>query len=209
MKNLNLLLISLSSLSFGNIYAAEIFRMDFATDTSSEFSPVADATNAEASLAYKSTGGNFGGALTLTGVNPADGIGKSYIWLANMAVPALSAEDVTISFDMKYDTPINNSAIHFLTSNPGALNQNMFDLQNQGINENTWTTISHTISGITPGNTNIQMQFQIAAGAIAGAGGSLLLDNIIISQVPEPSTYALIAGFVAFSLITIRRKLTK
>ena len=49
---------------------------------------------------------------------------------------------------------------------------------------------------ITPGHTNIQMQFQIAAGAFEGAGGTLLLDNIIVSQVPVHVYYALILGLL-------------
>ena len=127
--------------------------------------------------------------------------------VANVGVPALSAEDVTISFDLKYDGPMVGAGVHFLTDNPGSGFTPLFDMQTLGINESTWTTVEHTISGINPGHTNIQMQFQLTAGAFAGAGGTLLLDNINVSQFPEPSTHALIAGFAVFAFVAIRRKI--
>ena len=199
----NLLLITLLTLSMGTMYAENIFSMDFSKDTTSIFSPAGDASNGEATFSYNAEEGAF----SLSGVNQSDAIGKSYIALANFTVPALSAEDVTISYDLKYSGPMVGSAIHFLSDNPGANFFLALDLHNQGINENTWTSFNHTISGITPGHTGFQAQFQIAAGAFKGAGGTLLVDNIAISQVPEPSTYALIAGFLVFAFISIRRKL--
>ena len=60
---------------------------------------------------------------------------------------ALSAEDVTISFDAKLSGPLVGSALHFLSDNPGyGLVTPKFDFQNLGINESTWTTVEHTIS---------------------------------------------------------------
>ena len=198
----NLLLITMLAVFGSSMYAVSIYSEDFSTDTSSMFTPVANAGDAEASLTH-----NAGGFLELSAVNPDEGIGKAYIWLANVGVPALSAEDVTISFDLKYDGPMVGAGVHFLTDNPGSGFTPLFDMQTLGINDSTWTTVEHTISGINPGHTNIQMQFQLAAGAFAGAGGTLLLDNINVSQVPEPSTYALIAGFVTFAFEALRRKL--
>lgn len=201
MKNL-LLISTILSIFCSTVYGVSIYSEDFSTDATSMFTPVADANNAEASLTY-----NPGGFAELSGIHNGTGAGKAYIWLANVAVPALSAEDVTISFDAKLSGSLVGSALHFLSDNPGSGFTPKFDFQNLGINELTWTTVEHTISGITPGHTNIQMQFQIAAGAFEGAGGTLLLDNINVSQVPEPSTYALIAGFATFLFVALRRKL--
>lgn len=199
----NLLLIALLTFSVSTMHARDIFSMDFSTDTTSVFLPAGDASNGEATLSYNAEEGAF----SLSGENQDNAIGKAYIALANFEVPALSAEDVTISYDLKYDGLMTGSAIHFLSGNPGTSLFQALDLHTQGINENTWTSFEHTISGITPGHTGFQAQFQIAAGAFIGAGGTLLVDNIVISQVPEPSTYALIAGFVVFAFVSIRRKL--
>lgn len=199
----NLLLITLLTFSSLTMYAEIIFKMDFSTDTTSVFSPIGDANNGEATFSYNVAEEAF----SLSGVNQSDSIGKAYIALANFEVPALSAEDVSISYDLKYDGPMIGSAIHFSSDNPGAAFFQALDLHTQNINENTWTSFEHTISDITPGHTGFQAQFQIAAGAFSGAGGTLLIDNIAISQVPEPSTYALIAGFVVFAFVSIRRKL--
>jgi hypothetical protein len=197
----NLLLILLLFLSWGTTYAINIFSMDFSSDTTSAFSAAGDT--GDMTLSWNSSEG----ALSIKGVNSADNIGKAYIGLANFAVPPLSAEGVTITYDLKYDGPMANAAIHFLSGNPGAAFFQALDLHTQGINENTWTSFEHTISGITPGHTGFQAQFQIAAGAIPGAGGTLLVDKIVISQVPEPSTYALIAGLAIFVPVALRRKL--
>ncbi|MGB0343948.1 MAG: PEP-CTERM sorting domain-containing protein, partial [Coraliomargarita sp.] len=82
----------------------------------------------------------------------------------------------------------------------------LFDIQNQGLSTTDWTTITHTVTGVTAGSTTINMQFQIAAGAFNGAGGGLLIDNIQVSQVPEPSTVAAIFGLCALGFVVVRRR---
>ena len=197
----NILLFILLSLSWGTTYAVSIFSQDFSSDASSAFS--AAGNTADMTIGWNSSEG----ALSIDGINGEDGIGKAYIAVGNFTVPPLAAEDVTISYDLKYDGPMVGAAIHFLSGNPGADFFQALDLHTQGINDSTWTTFEHSISGITPGHTGFQAQFQIAAGAFTGAGGTLLVDNIVVSQVPEPSTYALIAGFVTFAFVVLRRKL--
>jgi hypothetical protein len=123
----NLLLILLLFLSWGTTYAINIFSMDFSSDTTSAFSAAGDT--GDMTLSWNSTEG----ALSIKGVNSADNIGKAYIGLANFAVPPLSAEDVTITYDLKYDGPMANAAIHFLSGNPGAAFFQALDLHTQGI----------------------------------------------------------------------------
>jgi hypothetical protein len=64
----NLLLITLLSFSGVTIHAADIFNMDFSTDTTSVFSPASDASNGEATLSYNA----LEGAFSLSGINQAD-----------------------------------------------------------------------------------------------------------------------------------------
>ena len=152
----NLLLITLFTVFGSSMYAVSIFSEDFSTDATSMFTPVADANNAEASLTH-----NAGGFAELSGIHDGTGAGKAYIWLANVAVPALSAEDVTISFDAKLSGPLVGSALHFLSDNPGSGFTPKFDFQNLGINDATWTTVEHTISGITPVTLTSKCNFKL------------------------------------------------
>jgi len=46
------------------------------------------------------------------------------------------------------------------------------------------------------------------AGATATAGNNRL-DNVTVSAIPEPSTYALLFGAVTFGFVALRRRFTR
>jgi hypothetical protein len=74
------------------------------------------------------------------------------------------------------------------------------------------TANPRTITGLTDsldatGIANGQdLWIRIAA---SGSGTSSLIDNLSVTAVPEPSTYALMGGFVALGLVMLRRRLRK
>lgn len=208
MKYLALLIFLLSGISLS---AGTLFTIDFSTDTTGEWSTVANAADPEASISWNSTGGVSGGALELSGVNPNAGVGKAYIWEANVDLGSAytTVQDITLTFDVKLTQPLVGTALHFLSNNPGSGDTPKFNFQNEGVNETDWTTITHTISGMTAGHNNLQMQFQIAAGAVSGHGGGMLLDNIVASVVPEPSTYAFCFGLLTLGFVALRRRTAK
>ena len=183
----------------------ELLNIDFSTDTTSEWTPVGDATSGDASIRFDSTGGNAGGAMEISGTNSAGGVGRSYIWSLDFTVDPLSSADIIFSFDMKVTTALSSSAVHFLTSAP-VVGANLFDIQNQGLNATDWISVTHTVTGVGVGATSVNMQFQIAAGAVSGAGAGILIDNIVVQQVPEPSTYAAILSLLVLGFVVVKRR---
>lgn len=149
---------------------------------------VADATGADgsgtnplASLDFNAAG-NETGALEISGVS--DGPGKAFIFELFLAsFNYQGAESISISFDAKFVGSFSNSAFHLLTLTPGAGTTNFLDLHGQ-VNSSDWSNLSVNINGITNANTTLKISFQIAAGAIVDAGGTVLIDNIIIKGTP-------------------------
>lgn len=86
------------------------------------------------------------------------------------------------------------------------------DVNNDGANTDsiTWTDLSSG-TGLTS-ITGFQMKTTYGGGAWGtdSSGGStgnwVTVDNISLSTVPEPSTYALIIGFSAFLFVAIRKR---
>jgi len=146
---------------------------------------VADATNAtEASIAYSAAEGNPGGTIQLSGTNTVDTAGRAYIF-SNFfnGLDFTGATDVQLTFDVRLGAPLTAAAIQLETEIQGQGVVNTSDLQNQGINETTWTTITVDYSGLSAGNNSFfRFNVNIAAGAVVGAGTTLFIDNIRLVQ---------------------------
>ena len=205
MKNLYVLTLALSFLA-STLTAQTLIDMDFSTDTTSDWTPVASATNtSEASISWNATGGTSGGALEISGENLDGAGGRAFIFMANVPVSPFNGQDLTFSFDIKSNSVVG-SGVHFESHDPVSPTQ-IFDMQAKGMNDSTWTTFTANISGAAAaGKSNFQIQFNLAAGAFEGAGGTILVDNIKLTQVPEPSTYAAIAGLLVLGFAVVKRR---
>lgn len=178
------LLLFFLAVSFVNSQELANYSFDDASSINN-WTGVADAagadaigTNPLASLDFNGAG-NGTGAMEISGVS--DGPGKAFIFeFLNSAFDYQGSESINITFDAKFVGAYNNSAFHFLTLTPGPGDTNFFDLQGQ-INDATWSNIDVDINGITNANTTLKLSFQIAAGAIVGAGGTILIDNLVIT----------------------------
>ncbi|MDP5075554.1 MAG: hypothetical protein NWP82_03635, partial [Flavobacteriales bacterium] len=139
----------------------------------SSWTALADATLPEASMTWDATG-----ALRISGSNTSTAIGKAYIFqYLNNTVNYNGNSTVQLEFDVKSVGALVGAALHLQTEFPGTGVTNTFDIQNAGINENTWTHYSYTFNGVTAASL-FRMHFNMAAGAFLGAGGTLLIDNI-------------------------------
>ncbi len=139
----------------------------------SSWTALADATLPEASMTWDATG-----ALRISGSNTSAAIGKAYIFqYLNNTVNYNGNTTVQLEFDVKSVGALVGTALHLQTEFPGTGVTNTFDIQNAGINENTWTHYSYTFNGVTAASL-FRMHFNMAAGAFLGAGGTLLIDNI-------------------------------
>ena len=137
------------------------------------WSTVADATLPEASMTWDATG-----ALRISGSNTSTAIGKAYIFqYLNNAVNYNGNSTVQLEFDVKSVGALVGTALHLQTEFPGTGVTNTFDIQNAGLNENTWTHYTYTFNNVAAAS-NFRMHFNMAAGAFLGAGGTLLVDNI-------------------------------
>ena len=139
----------------------------------SSWTALADATLPEASMTWDATG-----ALRISGSNTSTAIGKAYIFqYLNNTVNYNGNTTVQLEFDVKSVGALAGTALHLLTEFPGTGVTNTFDIQNGGLNENTWTHYTYSFNNVTAAS-NFRMHFNMAAGAFLGAGGTLLIDNI-------------------------------
>ena len=178
MKQFLLSALAACAILFANAQDIELLTLTFDDATSiNAWEAVADATTPEADLQWNDTGVETG-ALEISGFNESDGIGRAYIFqFVDGALDYQQSSSVTLEFDIKASTPLLGTALHLQTEFPGLGVTNTFDIQNQGVNELTWTTLSFDYNNIGAGNL-FRVHFNIAAGAFVGAGGALLIDNI-------------------------------
>ena len=116
----------------------------------------------------------------MSGLNATEA-GKAYIFqYSDGAFSYGGASSATLTFDLKASGALVGAALHLQYEVPGAGTINVFDLQNQGLNDATWTSYSIDITGIT-GDGIFRVHFNMAAGAFSGAGGTVLLDNLVVS----------------------------
>ncbi|WP_430927744.1 T9SS type A sorting domain-containing protein [Polaribacter marinivivus] len=159
------------------------------------FNKIADAAaDASASINFNATG-NGTGALELVGVNTNGGAGKNYSYrYENANFDFKGNSEFKISFDAKFVGNYVGAAFHTgiqvpnTTSGAGVKQINKFDLQGQ-INNSTWSTVEFNVSDADFNGSNglFIFDFQIAAGADANAGGTVLIDNFKISGLTTAS----------------------
>ncbi|MGC6531542.1 MAG: hypothetical protein ACON34_00920, partial [Flavobacteriales bacterium] len=178
MKKLQLLLVAMCCALMGT---AQLVNLTFDDATAiSGWAGVADATGPEAVIAYDAAG-NGTGALSVSATNPDDGIGKAYIFQTTITGLDFSGStDYTLTFDAK-SASLTGAAVHLQTILPGAGAVNNFDIQTGGLNDAGWTPYSFSFSGVDNSSDALTIHFNLAAGAFNGAGGTLIVDNIVLT----------------------------
>ncbi|MFC2186945.1 hypothetical protein ACFCT7_06450 [Fulvivirgaceae bacterium LMO-SS25] len=140
---------------------------------------IADANSSEASIEWLSEAGVEGGAMQVSGRNPSTAAGKAYIFQTPKSGLDFGGKtNVRLTFDLKLNGPLVAAAVHLQTIFPGIGATNNFDLQAKGLSESEWTSFSYEFNGVDGAADNFIMHFNIASGAVEGAGGVILIDNI-------------------------------
>ena len=121
------------------------------------------------------------GALVLSGINTADGVGRAYIFqYIDGALAYGGASEATLTFDLKADGALVGTALQLQVEVPGAGTLNFSNLETQGLNDAGWTSYSFDLTGIT-GDGIFRLHFNMAAGAFVGAGGTVMVDNVVLT----------------------------
>jgi len=114
---------------------------------------------------------------------------------------------VTYSFDLKVDSSLNGGVvfIHFwdINSTGGVIDQGPGLL---GPYFNTgWQT--YTGSWVAPANVDhLEVEFDCTTGAAAGSAEAIEVDNVSLSQVPEPTTVTLVGLGLFGALVGLRKR---
>lgn len=163
-----------------SVGSTSILELTFSDSTSiDDWERLGDADSIETSIEWISDGGVEGGAIQVSGTNPTDAAGKAYIFqLTTGGLDYDGATDVRLTFDLKLGAPLTAAVVHLQTNIPGSGVINNFDLQNNGLNETTYTSYSFDFAGVEASANTFTIHFNIASGAVIGAGGVLLVDNI-------------------------------
>ncbi len=140
---------------------------------------LADANSDEAAIEWISDAGVEGGAMQISGTNPSSAAGKAYIFQLDATdLNFDGATNVQLTFDIKLAEPLVAAVVHLQTNIPGVGVVNNYDLQGKGLVEGTYTTFTIDFAGVDPSATTFMIHFNIASGAVEGAGGKVLIDNI-------------------------------
>jgi hypothetical protein len=128
-----------------------------------------------------------------------------YDFLSNE--PAQSTARADFAFDAIFTTGgvLQGSVNHFQTasqSNPA----NLFGAQSPFIFHTGYLTLSLNVSGLAPGTYDLGIGISDAINTSHASG--LLIDNVQVSAVPEPSTLGLVLAGAA-SLAAVRRRIRK
>jgi hypothetical protein len=114
---------------------------------------------------------------------------------------------VTYSFDLKVDSSLNGGVvfIHFwdINSTGGVIDQGpglLGPYFNSG-----WQT--YTGSWVAPANVNhLEVEFDCTTGAAAGSAEAIEVDNVSLTQVPEPTTLALVGLGMVGAVLGLRKR---
>jgi hypothetical protein len=100
-------------------------------------------------------------------------------------------------------------------NNPNGPSQLLFEISSDGFLTNTliaqYTTNPPDAGMFNPVNANFTanqtFEFRIIDGSIVASGNDFAIDNLVLSAVPEPSTWAMmILGFFGVGFMAYRRK---
>jgi hypothetical protein len=170
---------------FDNLYFHGTAPAPIVGETLLDFEVASEAsswtkTGTTSVLEHNTTGGNTGGALKF-GSPDAQSATFTY---TNASFDYKGATTARIFFDiLQSSTTLTGAALHFRHSDPaGAANPKFHGAIHPGINGSSWVTkeFDASLDGSTT-TAELMLQFETAMGAVAGAEGVFLLDNVAVA----------------------------
>lgn len=160
-----------------------IFTEDFDAATSiDDWTTAGDAASrpGDVTLEWAETAGvGSTGAMRFSGVNSDPAAGRAYILEKLFSGIDFGGEtDVTVSVSIKSEG-LTNTNLSILTEISGSVQEN--PSATGEINETGFTTLTFTHSSISATANFVKLLFNIAAGAVQDAGGSILVDDISVT----------------------------
>jgi len=121
------------------------------------------------------------------------------------AIPGL----VSYSFDMKGSVSANGGVffVHIwdINSTGGVIDQGPGLLGPYFPSTTSWTTISGSFTA--PASVNhLEVEFDCTTGAAAGSAEAVHVDNVSLSQVPEPTTFTLVGLGLVAAVLGLRKR---
>jgi len=165
-------------------------------------------------------GASGAGAVTVTADNGPSAPGSYSAFMTNGAVAAnlalqqstplgsaIPGQTVDYSFDLKVSSSLNGGVcfIHIwdINSTGGVIDQPP-GLLGPYFNS-TWATDSGSFTA-APNTDHFEIEFDCTTGAASGSFEAMHVDNVSLSQIPEPSTLALVGLGLFSALFAIRRR---
>ncbi|SEP83650.1 Por secretion system C-terminal sorting domain-containing protein [Hyunsoonleella jejuensis] len=191
MKKITLLLLTFLSFSLG-FSQTELLNLSFdAAGSESVWTPIADAASnpSEVNIAFDANG-NPTGATLLSGINTSDVAGRAYIFRYNNASFDFGTSgSVSISMDVKIDAALTGTNLVFETQvskvGGGVVVVTHNNVQNDVAVGGGWIPLTFDMTPnpaeFNNAGTELYFYFNMAAGAFVGAGGTFLVDNIVVT----------------------------
>lgn len=161
----------------------EILTENFDAATSlEEWNTAGDAASRPGDVTFEwaeTAGVSSSGAMRFGGVNSDPSVGRAYIIEKIFSAVDFGGEtNVTVSISIKSEG-LASANLAILTEINGSIQEN--PAATGEINETGFTTLTFTHSSIPATSNFVKFSFNIAAGAVADAGGTILIDDIKVT----------------------------
>lgn len=201
-----LILLTVSSTLLVASAGGSILSLSFDTAASINAWNVAGDPGTETSKTWVASSGNPGGAISFGGTHDGTGAGRGYVLSYTHLADFTAATELT--FDGRLFAPNvgTNVQLQILLDGVGSgfVSLSAPPAPLSALSESSWSSYTFDLSSVTPGASTMTLNFLVAAGAFAGAGTTIGIDNVTV--VPEPSSYAAIVGLVVMGVIYTRRR---
>ncbi|MEM6641850.1 MAG: family 16 glycosylhydrolase [Bacteroidota bacterium] len=138
----------------------------------------------EVSKTWNETGGNPAGALQLSGTN-ATTDGRAYIWeYTATGLDFSGISTAKLSLDVKRVGNLTGVSLQVGSQVEGQGFVNVAG-QESLVNETTFTTLDFDIEVTNTAATTFKVSINLAAGAFVGAGGTIIVDNVTLTEAAD------------------------